>query len=82
MLTVSTRTNTKGPKHQNIRKVLEISKSLKTSEIGPREGGKLTRCTPKPHGQSSCNLKPTYCVDVGILDSKNMQVYVIDSYLQ
>ena len=46
MLTFSTGTNIKGPLRQKIGNALEILKSLKKSEFGPREGGKLTTSTP------------------------------------
>ena len=54
MLTFSTSTKIKGPHRQKIENALEISKSLKKSEIGPWEGGKLITRTPVSHGQSSC----------------------------
>ena len=56
MLTFSTGTNIKCSLHQNIGNALEISKSLKKSEFGSREGGKLITRTPVSHGQSSCTL--------------------------
>ena len=54
MLTLSKSIKTKGPLHEKVENALETLKSLKTSEIGPGEGGKLITRTPIPHGQSSC----------------------------
>ena len=53
MLTFSSATKIKWPNRQKIVNALKISKPLKKSEIGPREGGKKKR-TPDIHGQSSC----------------------------
>jgi len=54
MLTFSTGTKIKGPHRQKIGNALEMSKPLKKSEFGPREGGELITYTPESHGQSSC----------------------------
>ena len=54
MLTFSTGTKIKGPHRQKIGNALEMSKPLKKSEFGPREGGELITYTPETHGQSSC----------------------------
>ena len=54
ILTLSTRTNIKWKIRQKVGNALEIQKSLKKSEFGPREGGNLTTRTPITHGQSSC----------------------------
>ena len=55
MLTFSTGTKIKGPHRQKIGNALEMSKPLKKSEFGPREGGELITYTPESHGQSSCS---------------------------
>jgi len=57
MLTFSTGTKIKGPHRQKIGNALEMSKPLKKSEFGPREGGELITYTPESHGQSSCMVK-------------------------
>ena len=54
MSTLFKSTKTKGPIHQKVGNTLEIMKSLKKSEIRPREGGKLNARTPVTHGQYSC----------------------------
>ena len=61
MLTFSTSAKIKGSLRQKIGNALEILKSLKKSEIGPREGGKFITRTLVSHIQSSCSciLAPT-----------------------
>ena len=70
MLTFSTGTNIKGPIRQKIGNALEILNSLKKSEIGPWEGGKLITRTPVSHGQSSCSAM--YIKYIRILISENI----------
>ena len=70
MLTFPTSTKIKGSKCQKIRNVLEISKSLKQSESGPREGGKLITRIPVSHGQSSCKnvLAQVFIIFINVLN--------------
>ena len=75
MLTFSTGTKIKGPHRQTIGNALEMSKPLKKSEFGPREGGELITYTPETHGQSSCMHSST----TGNNASHNNGSYVLES---